>query len=398
MFFYSRVLPVSGAIPTPGKDIPGAPWQQEMRFGEIALFNFDAKSGQLLGPKARVPQLPVQEVCMVFGSRYAARASARGQIAAHPQMLTVLYDRRGRWLSTRSREGETRRNPGFGLAWILLQFPLMAVYGTISLLALSAIGASYFGIEPIRITEMSSQQLSSLFTGGLLVGGFGRLLLELIRIWLLAWHGRPALAPVGSPEREKLYRRVAKDGGSCRLVPPEVSLVPATVEWPVPEKHSEWSAVLQSRGFQHRGEFTSPETKAGHDFWFKADEDLTALIATLPTQGMWLAVFTRYEDGSSFCAMNKLPTGMDFPPKRKAVYLGLEASAEALIEHVLKNRPEGQRRRPTADNLLDDYKMGWRTSIEWRRARGTTAEEVKRVDERRGQPKAIGAMSRSVAE
>ena len=76
MFFYSRVLPVSGAIPTPGKDITGASWQQEMRFGEIALFNFDAKSGQLLGPKARVPQLPVQEVCMIFGSRYAARASA----------------------------------------------------------------------------------------------------------------------------------------------------------------------------------------------------------------------------------------------------------------------------------------------------------------------------------
>jgi len=137
-----------------------------MRFGEIALFNFDAKSGQLLGPKAKVPQLPVQEVCMVFGSRYAARASASGQIAAHPQMLTVLYDRRGRWLSTRWREGETGRNPGLGLAWILLQFPLLAIYGTISVLALSAIGASYFGIEPIRIAEMSSQQLSNLFTGG----------------------------------------------------------------------------------------------------------------------------------------------------------------------------------------------------------------------------------------
>jgi hypothetical protein len=294
--------------------------------------------------------------------------------------------------------GENGESVEWGYLFWSLQFPLMAVYGTISLLALSAIGASYFGIEPIRITGMSSQQLSSLFTGGLLVGGFGCLLLELIRIWLLAWHGRPALAPVGSPEREKLYRRVAKDGGSCRLVPPEVSLVPATVEWPVPEKHSEWSAVLQSAGFQHLGQFVSPEVRAGHDFWFRPDQDLTAIVATLPGQGMWLAVFTPYEDGSSFCAMNKLPTGMDFPPKRKAVYLGLEASAEALIEHVLKNRPEGQRRRPTADNLLDDYKMGWRTSIEWRRARGTTAEEVKRVDERRGQPKAIGAMSRSVAE
>lgn len=157
MFFYSRVLPVSGAIPTPGKDMPGASWQQEMRFGEIALFNFDAKSGQLLGPKARVPQLPVQEVCMVFGSRYAARVSAKGQIAAHPQMVTVLYDRRGRWLSTRSRDGETRRNPGLGLAWILLQFPLLAIYGTLAIVAFSHLTSSYLDAEPIRLGELSQQ-------------------------------------------------------------------------------------------------------------------------------------------------------------------------------------------------------------------------------------------------
>ena len=330
---------------------------------------------------------------MVFGSRYAARASARGQIAAHPQMLTVLYDRRGRWLSTWSREGESRRNPGLGLAWLLFQFPLMAIYGTVAVLLLSAIDAAYFGTEPIRLSEMASQQLSSLFTGGLLVGAFGRLLFELIRMRLIAWHGKPALAPVGSLEREKLYRRVAKQGGSWRLVPPEVSLVPAAVEWPVPEKHSEWSAVLQSRGFQHRGEFTSPGTKAGHDFWFKADDDLTALIATLPTRGMWLAVFTRYEDESSFCALNKLPTGMDHHPKSERVFLGMDASAEAVIEHALKNRPAGQRRRPSADNLLDDYRTGWRKSMEWRRSRGTTAEEVKRVDQGRSQPKALGETS-----
>ena len=328
---------------------------------------------------------------MAFGSRYAARFSAKGQIMAHPEMMTVLYDRRGRWLSTRSREGETRRNPGLGLAWILLQFPLLAIHGTLAILAMSAIGAFFFGTQPIRPSEMSSQQLSSLFTSGLMVGGFGRLLFELLRMRLIVWHGRPARAPIGSPEREKLYRRLAKQGAGGRLVPLEVSLVPTAIEWPVPAKHVEWSAVLQNEGFERLGEFIAPEAKAGHDFWFHMGKDLTAIIATLPTQGMWLAVFTRYEDESSFCAMNKLPTGMEMPPKKTAVYLGMEASAEEVIEHVLRNRPEGQRRPPTADNVLEDYKKGWRTSVEWRRARGTTLEEVKRVDERRGQPRAIGA-------
>jgi hypothetical protein len=394
MFFYSRVLPVSGAIPTPGKDVPGASWQREMRLGEIALLNFDAKSGQLLGPRAKAPQLPVQEVCMVFGSRYAARASARGQIAAHPQMLTALYDRRGRWLSTRSREGETRRNPGLGLAWILLQFPLLAIYGTLAIVALSHLTASYLDAEPIRLGELSQQQLSSLLAGGLILGGFGRLLFEFVRIRLVIWHGKPALAPIGSLEREKLYRRIAMQGGSGRLLPSGVSLEAATVAWPVSEKHPEWSAVLQSRGFQYCGQFREPETKGGLDFWFDPENDLTAIIATLPTWGMWLSVFTRYEDGSSFCAVNKLSTGMDLHPRKKTVYLGLEVTAETVITCALSGRPDGQRRQPTAENLLGDYKKGWRESLEWRRARGTTVEEIKRVDHLRGQATAIGQLPR----
>ncbi|HKV79473.1 MAG TPA: hypothetical protein VJP02_15095 [Candidatus Sulfotelmatobacter sp.] len=102
---------------------------------------------------------------------------------------------------------------------------------------------------------------------------------------------------------------------------------------------------------------------------------------------MWLAVFTRYENGTSFCAMNKLPTGMDYDPRSERVFLGTDASAEAVIEYALKNRPEGQRRRPTTNNLLDDYKTAWRKSVEWRRSRGTTPEEVKRVDQAGVSPK-----------
>jgi hypothetical protein len=114
----------------------------------------------------------------------------------------------------------------------------------------------------------------------------------------------------------------------------------------------------------------------------------------LPTKGMWLSEFTRYQDGSSFGAFNKLPTGLELPPNKKTVYLGLEANAEAVIYCVLNERPDGLRRRPSAENLLDDYKKGWKESVDWRRARGTTAEEIKRVDQLRGQPRAIGQVAR----
>ena len=331
---------------------------------------------------------------MVFGSRYTARLSAQGHVMSNPQALAVLYDRRGRWLSTRSREGETRRNPGLGLAWILLQFPLLAICGALGLLALSYLSASYFDIEPVRLSEISQPQLVSLLAGGLMLGGLARLLLEFVRMKLVRWHARPALAPIGSFQREKMYRRIAKQGGGSRLLPSGVSLEPATIEWPVPEKQAEWITVLESRGFQHLGQFKEVETTGGLDFWFHPEHDLTGIVLMLPTRGMWLAVFTRYEDGSSFCAANKLPTGMDLPPRKKTVYLGLEASAESVIDCALRDRPEGIRRCPSAENLLDDYKKGWKENADWRRARGTTAEEIKRVDQARGKPRAIGETPR----
>jgi len=390
MFFYSRVLPVSGAIPDPGTDMPGALWRQHMHFGEIAVFSFNAKSGQILKPNGDVPRLPIEEVCMIFGSRYTARLYARNTIIGRPQTLVTLYDRRGRWLSTRTREGETRRNPGLGLAWILLQFPLLTLYGTLAILALSALGTHYFGTEPMHLTEMSSPQLTGLFTGGLMVGAFGRLLFELIRMRLVIWHGKPARAPIGSAEREKLYQRMARIGSSGLLVPLEVTLVPAQAEWPLPDKYKEWAASLENHGFQPLGQFYTPETKGSLDFWFDSATDLAAIIATVPTRGMWLTVFSRYEDGSSFSACNKDSTGLDSHPQRKVTYLGPDAFAEAVIEYALSKRPAAVIRRPTRENVLEDYKKFWRMSVEWRRTRGTTAEEIRRVDERRGKSKATG--------
>jgi hypothetical protein len=122
--------------------------------------------------------------------------------------------------------------------------------------------------------------------------------------------------------------------------------------------------------------------------------DLTGIVVMLPTKGMWLSVFTRYQDGSSFCASNKLPTGLELPPKRRPFIWGLEANAEAVIDCALNERHDGLRRRPSAENLLDDHKKGWKENVDWRRARGTTAEEIKRVDQLRGQPRAIGQVAR----
>lgn len=394
MFFYSRVLPASGGVPKPGQDIPEAVWQQHMRRGEIALFCLDAKSGQILRPGGELPQLPVQECCMIFGGLYTARLTARAQVAKNPLMQCTLYDKGGRWLATMSREGETRRNPGLGLAWLLFQFPLMALYGTLAALAFSALLARYFDTTPIRWSELSWQERNGLVTAGLLLGGAGRLLFELGRRKLVVWHGRAARAPIGSTEREKLYRRLAKNAQPAFLVPLDITLVPSDVEWPLPEKHDEWTAALRRNAFQRLGQYSIPEVKGVLDFWFDSERDLTATIVTMPTRGMWLAVITRYQDASSFAVANKDSAGVDSHPSRKIVYVGGDATADAVLEEAFRDRPEGVRRRPDAENLLDDNKEAWRMHVQWLRDRGITAKEFKRISERRAREKGSAASGR----
>jgi hypothetical protein len=42
------------------------------------------------------------------------------------------------------------------------------------------------------------------------------------------------------------------------------------------------------------------------------------------------------------------------------------------------------------ENLHSDYVTSWRQYVEWRRARGTTAEEYKRISERKAEAKVKG--------
>ena len=330
---------------------------------------------------------------MIFGSRYAARFEAKGAVALRPNSLCALYDRRGRWLNSFSREGVRHRDQALALGWLLLQFPLSVLCGTLAILGFSAFCNRYLDIDPVFWRGLFPQTSAELLVGGFILGALGRTFFEFVRKRLIIWHAKPVSAPMGSAEREKLYRRIAKRGGTTLLAPLDITPSPSATEWPLPEKYKEWVSSLENRGFQHLGQFMVPETKSDDDFWFNQDNDLRATIVSSPVGEMWLSVGTRYEDGSSFSAANKDSTGLDQNPNRPVTYLGPGATADALVDFTLRNRPDGKRSTPTAERLLDDYKEGWRKGIEWRRARGTTAEEIKRVDERRVRSKAAGIRS-----
>jgi len=390
MLIDSRLLPASGAFPKPGQDISGTLWQQYMRSGEIALFTFDAKTSQPLTAKCEVPETPISEYCSAFRSMYWARMVAKGRVRIHPHVITVLYDKRGRWLATMSREGEDRRNPGLGLAWLLFQLPLWAFFGTLVIFAASVLSAHWFGTEPLLWDRTSPEELNGLIFAGVLLAGAGRLLFELGRRRLVLRLTRPARQPVGSPERDKFYKRLERTNKPNLLMPLDITFTPTSIDWPEPEKYAAWTELLRREGFQQLGTFLIPEAQVLADYWFHPEEALTATIPKYPNAGMWLSVSTRYDDWSSFCVANKKPVPIDPHPTKKTVYLGSDASGETVLEHARRDRPKGVRRRPTRDNILSDYATSWRQYVEWRRARGTTADEYRRVSEAKARAKAAG--------
>lgn len=77
-------------------------------------------------------------------------------------------------------------------------------------------------------------------------------------------------------------------------------------------------------------------------------------------------------------------------PTKKIIHIGADASAEQVIDKARRERPRGVRRRVGRETLLSDYVTSWRQYVEWRRARGTTAEEYKRISERKAEAKLKG--------
>lgn len=391
MFTDSRLLPASGGFPTPGQDISGTPWQQHMRPGEIALFYFDARTGQPLTALGKVPRNQIDEYCSAYRSLYMARLVAKSKIIKNPSMITVLYDKRGRWLGTMSREGEDRRNIGLGLAWLLFQMPLCALFGTLAILALSEISARTLGSERMHWESMSSQEWTGLIVAGMLLGGAVRLVFEYVRGRLVLYLTRAAREPVGSPGREAFYQRLARTNNSSLLLPLDITFEPTKIEWQSMEKYQAWFDGLRREGFELLGAYQIREVCLDLELWLRSAEDLVAEVVNHPQAGMWMGALTLYQDWSSFGVSNKKNFGLIDPhPTKKIVHIGAEATAEQVIDKARRERPEGVRRRVGPENLLSDYATSWRQYVEWRRARGTTAEEYKRISERKAEAKLKG--------
>jgi hypothetical protein len=375
-----RLLPLRGSFPTPGSDVSGALWQELMDPREVALFCFDGESGRPLKVNGEVPETQVSEYCMAYRDRLQAKQVARGTVTLHPHVVCALYSSRGKWLETVSRLGIRQRNEGLGLALLLLRFPLLAVLGLSLIVASSGLYAAAKHAPPPDWVSLTPTDWAGLTVLGLLVGGCAGLLIHGLHLAAIYLHGRPARQPLGSLGREGFYRQLVREKGPNLLVPRDITFQPGVLVWPQPEKHDEWAAALGEKGFQLFGRYFIPEVKIEVEFWVNSAENLIAQIIYFPGRGMWVSAYTRYLDGSSITVAARNPSGLDSHPTKKMIYLGPDATVPQVLDHLKRERPSAGQLQLTLENILPLYQQSWREFIDWRRSRGTSLEEYRRID------------------
>ena len=379
----SRVIGIRGAAPVPGEDAPNAPWREAMRPGEVVIFTYD-RDGRPINPTGKKAGSEMLEVAVAFRSKFSARLMMRGSHKRYPGVTVAMYDGRGRWLETRSGEGVRHRNEILEYSKYVLQFPLAVACGIFFLVAAIVVRAKYFGGLPLDWSGMVPSERGEIVLWGALLGLVGRGVWFYIRLQMVKAAVTPALSPMGSKEREVFYKQMERRKSDF-LTPLEPEFDAAEIPWPDYQQHDAWAQEYTRLGFECAGSYRIAKTPTFVEFYVNAEKDLSGTISygTTLNVGMWVDMTTRYEDGLLFSVVAKESAGLDPHPQRKSVRLPRTATVEEVFQKMLAERPQGTMVKVSREQMLPLFKKSWREYAEWRRQRGTTAAEYKRIDERR---------------
>ncbi len=389
----SRTIGIGGVYPVPGQDLQAAPWMELMKAGEYAVFYFD-RAGQILQPTGEKAPAPMHEICLVFHDKKAARLVMRGARMMIPGVTVAMYDKRGRWLETQNREGVRRRKEDLDFALFMLQIPLLTALGTI-LLGGSTLYSIVRHQEPIDWQRFTINQWLGSVIIGLFIGAFLKLLWTAGREAYIVRASRGGRAPMGSKERDQFYKQLEK-AKSVTSTPLDVELERTEIAWPDSALHDAWAASLNSLGFEPAGSYNIVRSPSCIEFFIHPAHRITANCTLGPRADMWTEMVTRYEDGTAFIVSAHESPGLDPHPKRTTVRLPRTATVEEILQKMLAERPQKPMEIPQKDEVVTRFKKSWREYMEWRRAKGTSAEEYKRVDQKRVARKAAQSEGKQV--
>ncbi len=145
----------------------------------------------------------------------------------------------------------------------------------------------------------------------------------------------------------------------------------------------EMAGALLAAGFTEAGVFTAPEMPPLILRLFaRPDEAACSCIYEHEKVGVWMDLFTRYEDGTGITFTNTRDRGLAQRPGRPIYHFPGMNTAD-LHRKFVAERPAGAMITITAAQLPRFYEESYAESIAWRKSRGVTAEEVARVAQTR---------------
>ena len=153
----------------------------------------------------------------------------------------------------------------------------------------------------------------------------------------------------------------------------------ATPAWRNPAAVDAITQTLLARGFTDGGTFTAPEMPAVIIRMFaKPAEAVCSCIYEHEKVGVWMDMFTRYQDTTGITFTNTRDRGLSQRPGRPILHFP-ELSPADLYQQFIAERPAGAMVTITAEQLPRFYEEAYAESMAWRKNKGITAEEVARV-------------------
>ncbi len=355
---------------------------EDMRPGEVALFFFDINLSPVQ-PSGKKAPAEMHELCSVFRSKFDARLTMRGARAMIPGITVSMYDKRGRWLETQSAEGVRRRQEDLDFASFILLRPLgMAAVGIVALLAFYALRQRFYGGAPLGWRTLTPNEKFGFVLLGTFLGAVLYLAWYVLRLMLVRWSSKSAMAALGTPERLKFYKQLEK-AKSVSSTPLEVELQAVEIDWPDPAQHETWARGLKELGFEQAGAYQIVRSRSCIEFFVHGEHRITANCSLAPYKDAFTEMVTRYVDGSVFTISAHESPGLDPHPMRTTIRVPRTTTVEEILEKMLRERPEKVMVTPAKEMVVPRFKQSWREYMEWRRQKGTSAEEYRRVDERR---------------
>ena len=157
----------------------------------------------------------------------------------------------------------------------------------------------------------------------------------------------------------------------------------ANPAWRNPAAVEEIARTLIAGGFADLGAFTAPEMPPLIIRMFaKPEEAVYSCIYEHEKAGVWMDMFTRYQDNTGITFTNTRDRGLAQRPGRPILHFPGLGAAD-LYQQFIKERPGGAMITLTAETLPRFYEESYAESIAWRKNRGITAEEVARVAQTR---------------